>query len=166
QILTGSEDRTARLWDLQTGKEIFRLPEHEDSVIDVGFSPDGTTIITGSYLTVRIWDRATGKCLRTHELYEDFGDARQVVHALTCGRFAALCEFNETNFWDENGLTLIATDPALLSYIEKLPRRNTWYGAFRDHIMMLSLELNDKIVSSDGNSPPSVRPYAELITTT
>src|SRR5262245_12659241 len=46
-LLTGSADRTARLWDRATGKGLLTL-EHDDAVRAVAFSPDGKKILTGS----------------------------------------------------------------------------------------------------------------------
>ena len=55
-ILTGSYDKTARLWDLQ-GNVLQVYKGHEDNVFSVAFSPDGKSILTGSVdKTARIWD--------------------------------------------------------------------------------------------------------------
>ncbi len=59
--MTASDDRTARLWDAKTGKELARLA-HENSVKAAAFSPDGAKIVTASWdKTARLWDAATGK---------------------------------------------------------------------------------------------------------
>ncbi|MEQ9233647.1 nSTAND1 domain-containing NTPase [Coleofasciculus sp. E2-BRE-01] len=56
QILTGSFDNTARLWDNQ-GNLIKELTGHQDLVYAVAFSPDGKQILTGSRdNTARLWD--------------------------------------------------------------------------------------------------------------
>ncbi|MBM2622843.1 hypothetical protein JIG36_45815 [Actinoplanes sp. LDG1-06] len=44
-VVTAATDRVAIVWDLTTGREIFRL-EHGDSVTAVAFSHDGTLIAT------------------------------------------------------------------------------------------------------------------------
>lgn len=55
-ILTGSADKTVRLWDLH-GNTVQEFKGHTDSVYSVAFSPDGKTILTGSYdKTARLWD--------------------------------------------------------------------------------------------------------------
>jgi WD40 repeat protein len=55
-VLTGGDDQTARLWDVQTGAELRRFSGHSDMVHSVAFSPDGKYILTASLdKTARIW---------------------------------------------------------------------------------------------------------------
>jgi WD40 repeat protein len=57
RIATASEDKTARIWDAATGKEITVLRGHESYVLSAAFSPDGARIVTASGdKTARIWD--------------------------------------------------------------------------------------------------------------
>ncbi|MEJ5340212.1 MAG: protein kinase [Thermogutta sp.] len=68
QVLTGSRDNTARLWDAATGKELRRFEGHTEAVLSVAVSPDGRQVLTGSAdKTARLWDAATGKELRRFE---------------------------------------------------------------------------------------------------
>jgi WD40 repeat protein len=61
QILSGSSDRTVRLWDVASGREIRSFKGHSGPVYSVAFSPDGKQILSGSIdSTVRLWDAATG----------------------------------------------------------------------------------------------------------
>ncbi len=61
-VLTGGDDRTARLWDAATGQPIGQPLHHQATVVAVAFSPDGKTILTGSEdRTARLWDAATGQ---------------------------------------------------------------------------------------------------------
>jgi len=63
-ILTAG-DRTGRLWDTSTGKELLRFLGHKDWVTSATFSPDGRMILTGSAdKTARLWDAQTGRELR------------------------------------------------------------------------------------------------------
>jgi WD40 repeat protein len=58
---SASEDRTVRIWEVETGTEIDVLTGHGDAVEDVAFSPDGLTILSGSRDgTARLWDAASG----------------------------------------------------------------------------------------------------------
>jgi WD40 repeat protein len=64
--LTGSLDRTARLWDVETGKQLHILAGHTTDVRNVVFSPDGKLVLTGSSdNTARLWDVQTGKRLQS-----------------------------------------------------------------------------------------------------
>ncbi|HUT23522.1 MAG TPA: DUF4214 domain-containing protein, partial [Sumerlaeia bacterium] len=66
QVLTGSGDATAKLWDAATGAESRTFSGHTDSVFSAAFSPDGSEILTGSRdLTAKLWDVATGAQIRT-----------------------------------------------------------------------------------------------------
>ena len=63
-VLTGSNDKTARLWDAATGQPLGLPMMHQDGVRAVAFSPDGKTVLTGSEdKTARLWDAATGRPL-------------------------------------------------------------------------------------------------------
>jgi WD40 repeat protein len=64
-VVTGSEDRSARLWE-QAGTEepVSRCLPHERPVRAVAFSPDGRTVLTGCWDGyVRLWSTATGELL-------------------------------------------------------------------------------------------------------
>jgi WD40 repeat protein len=66
--LSGSEDRTLRLWDLETGRCLRVLEGHTARVWSVAWSPDGHQVLSGSGdNTVRLWDLETGRCLRVLE---------------------------------------------------------------------------------------------------
>ncbi|KAL4066459.1 WD40-repeat-containing domain protein [Scleroderma yunnanense] len=58
RIVSGSYDRTVRIWDADRGVQICSpLKGHTHNITSVAFSPDGTRIVSGSLdNTVRIWD--------------------------------------------------------------------------------------------------------------
>ncbi|MEH2103519.1 MAG: CHAT domain-containing protein [Nostoc sp.] len=54
-MVTTSDDKTARIWDIN-GKQLAQL-QHQDEVTSASFSPDGKLIVTTSDdKTARIWD--------------------------------------------------------------------------------------------------------------
>ncbi len=66
--MSGSGDRTVRLWDTAMGAALQTLDGHTDSVWSVAFSPNGKQVVSGSGdRMVRLWDAATGATLQTLE---------------------------------------------------------------------------------------------------
>ena len=62
RIVTASEDKTARVWDAESGKPVGEPMRHEGAVHAASFSPDGRRIVTASYdKTARVWDAESGK---------------------------------------------------------------------------------------------------------
>lgn len=62
-VVTGSWDRTAKIWDAKTGDDLRKLEGmHKDYINSVQFSPDGSLVLTGSDDgTARLWDARTGR---------------------------------------------------------------------------------------------------------
>src|SRR5215831_1957021 len=70
-ILTGSRDRTVRLWDLPTGA-LIRTFEDPDVVNSVAFAPDGRRLLSGGDDgTIRLWETDTGGLIRRFEGHRD-----------------------------------------------------------------------------------------------
>ncbi len=53
--ISGSTDKTLRLWELQTGKCLRTFKEHEETVAAVAITPDGQFALSGSADKVRLW---------------------------------------------------------------------------------------------------------------
>ena len=65
-LITGSYDRTVRVWNMETGTEIRCLRGHTRAVRALQF--DEAKLITGSMdRTLRIWNWRNGTCIRTLE---------------------------------------------------------------------------------------------------
>jgi len=60
-IMTASEDRTARLWDVETGELLRTFRGHGRGLKAAALAPNGRSLATASYdLTLRLWNVATG----------------------------------------------------------------------------------------------------------
>jgi WD40 repeat protein len=57
KVVSGSGDKTVKIWDAESGAELHTLSGHNDLVNSVAVSTDGRKIVTGSYgKTVKIWN--------------------------------------------------------------------------------------------------------------
>ncbi len=66
KIVSGSSDRTVKIWNSQTGECLTTFDGHTRPVLSVAFSPDGKTIAScGGHSIIKLWDLTTGKCQQT-----------------------------------------------------------------------------------------------------
>ncbi len=63
-MLVGSNDATARLWEIDSGKIVRTFSGHNEGITSVAFSPDRTRVVTGSSDgTARVWETESGSQL-------------------------------------------------------------------------------------------------------
>ena len=81
RVVSGSSDKTVRIWNVNTGEMERVLEGHTDLVFSVAFSPDGTHVISRTADDVVIWDAFTGQStpLSCHESFQ-FPDRSKVTH--------------------------------------------------------------------------------------
>ena len=66
-LISGSYDKTIKVWDLKKRRELFTLNGHTDPVLTVAVMPDGKRILSGSWdKTFKVWD------LHTQEVMASF----------------------------------------------------------------------------------------------
>ncbi|KAJ9510976.1 will die slowly-like protein [Haematococcus lacustris] len=65
-LASASADKTARIWDTETGRELLVLQGHTQGLSDVSWSPDGAYLATASDdNTLKLWHAESGRCLKT-----------------------------------------------------------------------------------------------------
>jgi hypothetical protein len=96
--LSGSRDKTARIWDLTTGKPSRVLKGHDKEVWDVAYHPNGRELFTASWDgTVKRWDAGTGMEIRkyVHPL-----DVNSVVISRDGRWMLTGCDDKNMRLWD------------------------------------------------------------------
>jgi WD40 repeat protein len=89
--LSGSADRTLKLWDVATGRCLRTFVGHDAEVTSACFRADGRYILSGSVdRTVKVWSVSTGQCLGTYAGHTDVvssvsltGDGRYALSGST-----------------------------------------------------------------------------------
>ena len=99
QAISGSYDRTIRLWDLATGKELRRLEGHAGPVLSVAVAPDGRTALWGSADgTIRLWDLINGRQVQVYAGHK--GAVNSVVFMKDGKSFASAGADQVVRIWD------------------------------------------------------------------
>jgi len=103
---SANPDNTVRLWDVRNGR-VLKTLKHKAPVRAVCWSPDGTTVATGTSDDKRVylWDSATGRQIRILEGHS--GTVKEVAWSPK-GKILASCSSDGTiRLWDPaSGQTL------------------------------------------------------------
>ncbi|MBF0518658.1 MAG: protein kinase [Nitrospirae bacterium] len=71
-LLSGSDDKTLKLWDISTGECVKTFEGHRDHVTSVSLSQSNSYALSGSDdKTLKLWDISTGECVKTFEGHRD-----------------------------------------------------------------------------------------------
>jgi WD40 repeat protein len=100
KIISGSGDKTIKIWDSYSGSVLRSLAGHSDGVTSVSWSHDGTKILSGSSdQSVKIWNSTTGVLLTT---FDDFEKEVECVAWSPDGQKIAACSPDEDRIvvWD------------------------------------------------------------------
>ena len=103
-LVSGSDDKAIKLWDVQTGGVIKTFSGHTHLVWTVSLSADCTTIASGSRDdTIRLWNTKTGKCYYTHKM-EDADTVNSVSFSPTDPQhLISIVDGSGVLQWDANG---------------------------------------------------------------
>jgi WD40 repeat protein len=109
RIVTGSLDKTARIWDAATAKEIAALRGHDNFVVSAAFSPDGSRIVTSSWdKTVRIWDVTTAREIAVLRGHEDI--VWSATFSADASRIVTASKDKTARIWDVHLATMPTKD--------------------------------------------------------
>lgn len=110
-IASGGQDHTVRVWNAETGNEIYVYTGHAASIKALGWAPDSKRIASGSRESrgedgtrgekalLHIWDALTGE-----QVVSCSGDLRRRVYDLAWspdGKYIAACDiFHQLHIYD------------------------------------------------------------------
>ncbi|OJT17291.1 hypothetical protein BO221_45020 [Archangium sp. Cb G35] len=62
RVVSASNDKTLKIWDVETGQDLATLRGHEGWVLGCAVTPDGRRVVSASDdKTLKVWDAETGK---------------------------------------------------------------------------------------------------------
>jgi WD40 repeat protein len=80
--ISGSDDGTAKVWDIERGRELYTLAGHEGWVKHIVVTPDGRRAVSAADSNIlKVWDLSTG--IELHTLQGDFFWTHAVAVRLT-----------------------------------------------------------------------------------
>ena len=128
KIVTSSWDKTAKIWDAESGEKLLTLTGHTSTVSAAAFSPDGKKVVTGSTdSTARIWDAESGKLLHTLETPMSF--VFDVIFTPDGTRVITANSDTTAHFWGYPSTLLKVWDVESGKRLEVLTMMSHWYAS-------------------------------------
>jgi WD40 repeat protein len=109
RIISGSGDKTIKIWDAETGLLIRTISGHGYRIMSAAYSPDGRRIVSSDPMgTVKIWDAENGQEIRTlsgHGTYT----VESVAYSPNGQRVMSAANDGTVKIWDAETGRLIRT---------------------------------------------------------
>ena len=156
-LVTGSWDRSAKIWDAETGKALRKLEGvHQGFINSVEFSPNGTTILTASDDgTARLWEVQTGNplepVLRGHQ-----SRIRQARFSHDGNRVLTVANDKTARIWDartgKSLITLVGHEWAVLSGEFSRDGKNVITGSKDNTAMIWNVDSGQPLLKLSGHT--------------
>lgn len=152
-----TDDKTARVWDATTGREIAVLQGHEGAVIVAAFSPDSKRLLTTTRdKTAHLWNAATGRLVTILRGHED--SVNSAAFSPDSARVATASDDATLRLWNavtgeeiavlrghEGGVTNVAFNSdgeRLLTTSRDMTARNWWIGRTIPEVLKKAHEIS------------------------
>jgi len=161
-LASGSSDKTIKLWDVRSQREIATLTGHSGFfyclgwVRSVAFSPDGRTLASGSYDTIKLWDVQTKRKIATLTGHSSY--VRSVAFSPDSRTLASGSDDKTIKLWDVQTRLEIATLTGHSSYVRSVafsPDGRTLASGSQDNTIKLwDVQTKREIATLTGDSNP------------
>jgi WD40 repeat protein len=140
RILTCSIDKTARIWDANTGEQLLSFTDHVDSIYDCDWSPDGSRISSSDWHSgnVHVWDSTTGELFLTFPNHK--GDIGQTTWSPDGERILSVGDDGEAWIWNPS------TGEVLLELFEEDFNQDIVSGVWTKDGQRVFIFSNDNLI--------------------
>ena len=107
KVVSGSDDNTIRLWDLNSRSELASFKGGEYGVSSVAISPDGSKVVSGDNNTIRLWDLNSKSELASFKGHKDI--VRSVVFSPDGSKVVSGSDDRTIRLWDINSGSELAS---------------------------------------------------------
>ena len=105
RIISTGEDKLIRVFDLDTGKDLFTLEGHSEYVLQLCVLEAASQLVSASYdRTIKIWNLITKEEIRVIKQVRSLFDIAVNIEAVSIASTSS----NEINLWDINGETKLS----------------------------------------------------------
>jgi len=140
-LVSGSNDKTIKLWDVQTGGVVKTFHGHTDWVYSVSISADCTTIASGSEdKTIRLWDIQTEEC---HHVIEQQNRVKHVRFSPTDPQYLISVSGGQVQHWNMNAQQIY---PARIGYCAAFSLDGTQFVSCDERDTMVQNSASGDIV--------------------
>jgi WD40 repeat protein len=143
QVVSGSDDKTLRIWDVDRGATLAILEGHQSFVTALVALPDRRIASASTDNTIRIWERGVSTVLTGHSDYVT------ALAALPGGRIVSVSQDATLRIWhlDSNQSTLVVYADAPLFSVVVVGGRQIVAGDAVGNVWFIDVPGGDKLSS-------------------
>ncbi|MFN5984303.1 MAG: T9SS type A sorting domain-containing protein [Fluviicola sp.] len=155
-VISGSNDKKVKIWDINTGTLIHTISDHTDRIWDLDISPDGSKFVSVSKdSTCRIWNFNTWEQIANFGV-SDSGFVRSVAWSPLGNKIATGNAVSDLTMWDISELSLNENLSSINFDIYPNPSTEVLFLSTSivdsEYFISISNELGQEIIRLPANS--------------